>query len=242
MAAVTNAIAGGTADTNNVASYASASFTPVVGDLLIVTAGSSGTVTATATMTASANGITFTQVLRSTKNTSLDSLYVFVANQLVPASPAAMTVTLGLGADAGTGCITSVARVSGMSKTGTTAIRQSAKVDNVLGGTAPATTFGLSCLTGNPTTFSIATGVATGATTPVGWTEQVDTTYATPTNGGGYHSRDSGFTGTTITLGSTGNGACTAIALELDSSATASARRPAPDRRVSQAVHRASTW
>jgi hypothetical protein len=218
VAAVTNAYVP-TADSSNVTSYASPAFTPTVGDLLIGIVPATGTVLASPTLTASANGITFTLVGSATKNTSADTLYVFVANQLAPAAPASMTLTFDCTGDAATGAIVCCALVSGMTQTGLAAIRQNAKIDNVLGGTAPTTTFAASALTGNPTIQAVLTTVATGSTPPTNWTERVDTTYSLPTTGGGYSSRDSGFTGTAITLGSTANGACCAFAVELDTSA-----------------------
>lgn len=218
MAAVTNAYAP-TADTNNVTAYASPSFTPAAGDLLVVLIVASGTQT-NGTVTASANGITFTFVNKSIQNTSTNECLVFVADQLVPASPAAMTVTFNCPADAGTGAVVMCARVSGMSLAGTAAIRQSTKQDNQTGGTTPAPVFPASALTGNPTLVVLGAISTTGTTQPAGWTEQVDTTYATPTIGAGYVSRDSGFTGTTITWGSTAT-AFGDVAIELDASAAA---------------------
>ena len=218
MATVTNLFAGDT-DTLNVTSYVGPSFTPTAGDLLVIFAGASGTVAASPTMTASANGLTFTLLGSATKNTSADTLYAYVANQLVPASPSAMTVTFDCTGDAATGCIISGAGVTGISKISSAAVLQYAEVNNVLGGTAPSTVFTNNCDTNSPTLQAVLTGVGTGSTPPTNWTEQVDVTYATPTTGGGYSSRDSGFASTTITLGSTTNGACCAIALELDASA-----------------------
>jgi hypothetical protein len=239
VAAVLDSAGARLASTSNTTSYASNSFTPTQGDLLYVTCAASDTTVTTPTLTASANGITFTRVIGAVKAVGADSMFTYVANQLVGASPSAMTVTFDCTGDAATGCIIVVALVSGMTKTGSTAIKQSAKVDNVAGGTAPSTVFGASCDTNNPTIFSFMVTVAVGTTPPTNWTERTDLTYATPTQGGGYDSRDSGFTGTTITLGSTANGNCCAIAVELDASATAVARPPILH---STAIQRAANW
>jgi hypothetical protein len=151
MATVTNAIAGGTASTANAATYASAAFTPAQGDLLVVFVQAGDTTTVAATCTASANGITFTRVTdEAVKRSSADRQYAFIADQLVGASPVSMTVTFACTGDNATGAIISVARVAGMSKTGATALRQSAKHDNAAAGTAPAPVFAAACLTGNP--------------------------------------------------------------------------------------------
>lgn len=219
MAAVANRLAGGTANTANATSYVSGSFTPVAGELLVVFVHASGSVDASPTLIVSANGITFAQhATVAIKRTSLDTTWAFVANQLVPGSPAAMTVTFTCTSDAATGAIIAVAGVSGMSQVGLAAVRQAAKVDNVAGGAAPSTTFASACQTGNPILFGQHTSVTTGITPPTGMTSQVSTSYTTPTDGGGYCSRDGGFTGTTITLGSTTNGLCSALSLELDAS------------------------
>jgi hypothetical protein len=220
VATTTNAIAGGTMSTSNAATYASASFTPVAGDLLVVFAGVSATTTA-GTMTASANGITFTRVTNAVRLTSADRLYCFVANQLVPASPAAMTVTMNVTGDNGTGAGIMVARISGMTRAGLAAIRQSAVVSNVAAGVAPSTVFTNSCLTDNPTLMGVFHGTAAPAYTPTtNWTEQVDASYTVPTAGCAYQSRDSGFTGTTITAGTTTIGQNCAISVELETYAS----------------------
>lgn len=217
MATATNLITGGTASTSNVTSYASASHTPPGNQTLLYFVQASGTVAATPTLTASANSLTFTLVTTSTKNSSADTQYVFVADQATPASPSAMTVTFDCTGDAATGAIISGVAYD-ITRVGTNAILQTAKVDNVAGGTAPSTTFSSAAQTGNPTIFAFHVNVTTGSTPPTNWTEQVDTNFSTPAQGGGYATRDSGFTGTTITLGSSTNGACSAIAIELDAS------------------------
>ena len=147
-------------DTANVATYVTDAFTPAAGELLIgffdVT-----TSVAVGTCTASANGITFTKVLSSVRGTSAHTQYCFVANQLVPGSPASMTVTMDVTGDNGTGCVGLVGGVSGMTLTGLAAIKQSTKIDNGAAGAPAVFTFGASCLTGNPTLTMIGTAVGT---------------------------------------------------------------------------------
>lgn len=221
MATIANRITGGTVSTADVTSYASASFTPVAGELLVVVVHANRTVAASPTVTASANSLTFTKLsTTATKNTSLDTSYVFVADQAVPSSPAAMTVTFDCTGDAATGTIICVAGIAGMSKFGSTAVRQAAKVDNVAGGTAPVVTLASACLTTNPTIFTTFGTAVGGFTAPTGWTEQVDAAQATPSSSGGYASRDSGFTGTTVTQGNSNNGNSGAIVVEFDASSS----------------------
>lgn len=77
MASVT--LRSGVASTSNSGAVASASFTPTAGDLLVVFAFHSGKTTAP-TVTASANGITFTQAGTTIlKNSSADSMTCWVS-------------------------------------------------------------------------------------------------------------------------------------------------------------------
>lgn len=218
MATVTNR---GTplADTTNTAAYATASFTPVAGELLVVMVQATGTVASAPTLSASANGLTFVRLPTvARKNTNVDTQWMFVANQLVPASPASMVLNFSCSQDAATGCIIAIAGVAGMSKVGSAAVRQQGSGNNFAGGTAPSATFPFAPLAENALLFAAHTSVQTGRTPPVGWTEQVDVAYATPATGGGYSSRDSGFTGLTVTSTDSTSGPCSALALELDTS------------------------
>lgn len=214
MAACTHAVT--TASTTNATSYASGSFTPAAGDLLIglVRAGATVADPPNATMITSL-GIPFTFIRRQIFRTSLDSLYAFVSNGLVAAS--SQTVTFNCTGDAADGTVIFVCRVSGMTRTGLDAIRQSAGQDNQAAAGTPAPAFGSSALTGNVTMGVVgnSTNPAT-MTTPTNWTEQADSGYATPTSGAEYVTRDSGFTGTTVTWGSTSATAFGSLIIELD--------------------------
>jgi hypothetical protein len=209
-----------TASTANASSYASGAFTPAASDLLVVFVFASDTV--------AAGGMTDSQTLGWDKitsglvRTSLDTMYVFVSRATTAAS--SMTVTFTCTGDAATGAVIEVASVSGMSRVGALAVLQSAKSENQASGGTPAATFGSSALTGNPTLGMVgnATNPAT-LTTPTNWTERADTGYATPTTGMEYVSRDSGFTGTTITWGSTSASAFGVLIIELDTTATPAA-------------------
>lgn len=206
-----------TASTVNATSYASGSFTPASGDLLVVFVVATSTVVLADDTVTDSQSLGFTLIRSSTKNASLDSLYLFVANKLAVAS--AMTVTFNCPSDAAAGATIQVARVSGMLRTGIMAVRQNAVEANLGGAGTPAPTFSKSALTGNPTLGLVgnATNPAT-MTPPSGWTELDDTGYLTPTEGAEYVSRDSGFTGTIITWGSTGGTAFGDIIVELDTS------------------------
>jgi hypothetical protein len=221
MAACTHAVA--TADTGNTPN-ASGAFTPAVGDLLIVFVLASATVENPGALTSSVGGFTFTQAARVAYGGSTHTGYCFVSDALV-SSAISQTVTFDP-VDPANGTVIFVCRVSGISKTGATAIRQSITRPNVGAGTdtTPDVTFGASCLTGNPTlVFICMDNGATSAniTEPTGWAEAADTGYLTPNMGAEYATRDSGFTGTNVAWGSTIALAWGAIGVEIDASATA---------------------
>jgi hypothetical protein len=200
--------------TTNAAIYTTAGFTPALGDLLVVLVVAASTIDDGA-VTASANGIsTFTRVDRAIFNLSNHSAYIFIADQLA-AGTASMTVTFDCTGDDAGGAVVQVAAVSGMTRTGIDAVRQHAKLDNGDGPSTPVFTFSSACLTSNPTLVCLGQISTAGSTPPTNWSEGSDTSFSTPTIGGTYVYRDSGFTGTTITWGDseTANGG---IAIELD--------------------------
>jgi hypothetical protein len=212
-ATVTHRIA--TASTSNTTSYASGSFTPAAGDLLIAFVVASGTV-ATGTMTDS-QSLGFTKITSALKNSSADTVYAFVSNAQATAS--SMTVTFDCTGDSATGAIIFVASVSGVLKAGTSAILQSAIQENQAAGGTPAIAFTNAARVGNPTLGCIGNSTSpAGITPPTNWTEDAagDTGYNTPPTGGEYAFRNSGFTGTTITWGSTSGSAFGGIILEVD--------------------------
>lgn len=219
-----NGILGGTNSTANTTAYTSGTINSAgwaAGDFIVVFVASTGCTDPAPTLVASANGITFTLVGTAVKTSSGDTLYAFVADQLVPSSPLGMNFTFNC--TGATGVIISVAIATGMQRSGLAAVRQFAKVDNVASGVAPSTVFAASALAADPTLIGILTTTAAGSTPPPGWFEEVDATYGGPTTGGGYASRDAGFDGTTITYASTANGDCCAFAMEFDITAPPSA-------------------
>lgn len=212
-AAITHRVA--TASTSNATSYASGSFTPAGGDLLIAFVVASGT-TATGTMTDS-QSLGFTKITSALKATSADSIYAFVSNNTAASS--AMTVTFDCTGDAATGSIIFVASVSAMFRVGLDAIAQSAVQENQAAGGTPAPSFINSVNTNNPTLGCVGNSSNPATVTPPSsWAENAsgDTGYNTPPTGGEYAYRDSGFTGTTITWGGTSATAFGDIILELD--------------------------
>lgn len=181
------------------------------------------TATGSVSGTGAAN-LGFTLVTSALKNTSADIVAVFIANSLC-ASAAASTVTWATGAGNATGACVSVIAVSSMSRAGSAAVKQSAVQANRAAATTPAPVFGASCLTGNPTVGIVGNSTnPAGMTPPTGWTESgspvADIGYNTPASGSEVVSRDSGFTGTTVTWGSASASANGVVVVELDASAT----------------------
>lgn len=214
MAAVTAGVSA--ANTADNAALTTGAFTPAANDLLV----------AFAIVTGQANGGTFTdsqslgwtQVMAALKAASADTLVCAVANALATASNMTVTFTPA-GSPTSTGVAISVLRVSGMSRTARSAVRGSGREQNKAASGTPAPALTKAALTQNPCVGAVAnaTNVA-GMTPPSGWTEQHDVGYNTPATGLETASIGSGFTGTTVTWGSTSGSAFSDIALELDSS------------------------
>lgn len=204
------------ASTTNSANVSSASFTPAANDLLVAIAFFTGN-TAAITISDSQGGATWVEITSALKNASADRIRVFVRSAKVAAS--AMTVTsTRTGTTTGGGLV--VLRVSGMSRNGAAAVRQSARQENQAGGATPAPSFLAACLTANPTIVAVFNGTNPAGITPnASWSERADTGYGTPNTGIEVATRDSGFTGTTITGSNTSASAWCSIALELDTSA-----------------------
>lgn len=208
MATVTHAIA--TANTANVETYTVGPFTPAANDLLVVSISISGT--AVTPVVTTDDGLTFTVIGNGTTTE-----YFAIANQL--ANAVSQTLSIVVTGDAGTGCNASIERVAGMTKTGTTANKQSSHAGGV-SGVPPEDSFDTAVQTGNPTiVFARINATAPLVTPPSGWTEQADISHLTPTTGLEVATRDSGFTGTTVTWGSNAGAAWGANLLELDASA-----------------------
>jgi len=202
--------------TSQSSTYTTTSFTPAAGDLLAVFVGKTGSVN-NGSVTDSLGG-TYTLVRNASKNASADFLQFFIADQL--ASGSALTITYDCTGDGATGCIIFAIRVSGMTRTGAAAISQNAAQSNQSAATTPAPAFSFNCDTNNPTLGFVLNATNPAAmTAPTSWAELIaDVGYGTPTTGGEYVTRDSGFTGTTITWGSTSPSAYGDIIVELDTS------------------------
>lgn len=229
----TVALARAFSDTNsgNLEAIPLTAFTPSVGDLLVIAVGSAGT--AVNGVLSSDQGGSFTRLGNATPRTEL-----YVADQLV-ASAVSHTLTITHTGDATTGVNVMVFRVTGMTRTGAAAVRQWLNADNGTSGTAPSVTLASSCLTGNPTLFIAGAAIAAPMLTePSGWTELMDQGFTTPTVSLHASSRDSGFTGTTITAATTVAATWAALAVELDTSASVGTDESGVGRGVGRGVSR----
>lgn len=218
-------------DTTNASTYTSASFTPTAGTLLIVLCQVTGTADTGSPCTASANGITFTSIGEQQNDT--DRKYAYVANQLVPASPSSMTVTVDVTGDSGTGAAICVLAATGMARVGSAAIRQFSGPDSnhPVGGVVPSVSFAAAPLTTNPIIGFAGNNVnGNSVVQPSGWTEDADIGYSTPATGTEVCHIDSGYTSTTVTWGSNMSIGSVSV-IELDASAQLHA--PHPSRRTS---------
>lgn len=145
--------------------------------------------------------------------------YGFVAEQLSTGS-SLMTLTVDrAGLDSASGAIVHIIRISGMSKAGTAAVRQSG-INFGANGTTPTITFSSAALTTNLMIGSVTEGDTTKTTPPTNFTELSDVVTSGVSGGDmgmATSTRDSGHTSDTITWGATAN-AWRVTALELDTS------------------------
>lgn len=174
--------------------------------------------TAAGSITSTANS--YTRVASLAYNSGVDTLYIFVSNSLYGGlafgNTYADTITFLCTGDAATGCVMSIVRVNNMAKTGSSAVVQIASDTNNVSGT-PAPTFASAVNTNNPTYGVMGNGASPATmTAPTGWTEIRDTGYTSPTSGFENVRRFSGFTGTTVTWGSSSATPYGALVIELD--------------------------
>lgn len=195
------------------------------GDLLVVCAATqSGTGISASSMTDDQSGTWQISSLPNAQFTGGSALaygIVYTRNQIV-ASTATINITINYTDTQDATCLACLA-FTGFTRVGSGAQRQSKVTNNGSAGGTPAPAFTSSALTGN-VTFGVIVNASNpaGMTTPTNWTERGDVGEATPTTGLEVVTRDSGFTGTTVTWGSTSATSFGAIIVELDTSAATS--------------------
>jgi hypothetical protein len=215
MAAVT--FLGGTFNTT--AGSKTFTGTPAVGDLIVIVTAHTGNTADTAPNDDNADGLgTYTEVESRVKNSSADKAKMWIRNALI-GSATSTIFTHAPGTTTGGGIV--VLKVTGMSRSGSSAKLKSGGQDNQAAATpAPSWTGGGSGLSANPKVGAVfnATNPAT-MTRPASFdAERLDGGYATPTTGLEVVSDDSGNTDSTVTWGSASASAFASLILELDAS------------------------
>lgn len=206
-------------DTTDASSYA-ASFTPAVGDLMVLCVGATGTVhpTSAAAVTDTQPGGRWELVTGALRSGSASSAWIFVRTSRV-ASAVAHAVTFTCAGDAATGCEMTCIGVQGMTRFGLRAVRNPAIASNQGAAGTPAITFPAPVLSQNPVVAIVSAAANPPAITPpTSFTERSDIGGATPTRGIEVVTRDSGHTSATVTWGSTSAGAFCVVGVELNAS------------------------
>lgn len=211
MATVTNL--GGLQITTDAATYSVGPFTPAANTLIVVFAMLTGETSTDWTVTDDHAG-TYTKIRRQVKNASADIMEVWIANQR--ASAVATNWTYSHASGNATGSFMQIYSVSGMSRTGSAAVRSQGGQDNQAAAGTPAPALNQAALNGNPTITVIHNATnPPGTTAPSGWAVGAARGYNVPVTGSHSTFRNSGFTGTTITWGSTSVSAFSSVAIEL---------------------------
>lgn len=203
---------------NDSATYSGQSFTPVSGLLLGTVMIADDCVEPIPRFTSAGGTQGGWDLICSTRfRAGADTIYFFMGT--FRAEPTLIAFNVSVSPTVATGCGLDQISVAGMDRLGRAAVRQFAVLPQQAAAGVPAITFDKACLTGNPTITIIAcSSNPPNVSAPVGWTLRRNTGYSPPTVGYEYASRDSGFTGTTITWGGTCATEFGIIGVELDTS------------------------
>lgn len=201
--------------------------TPAVGDLIVIIQANTGNTTNTAPTDNNSGGAgTYTLINSALKATSVDNMNVYVRTALVTS---ATSTIFSAAAGTTTGGGLTVYKVTGMTKTGATAVKQSAVQANQATATVPAPALGSALVSPNPVITAVfnATGTATSTQlhNPLMTAMDAISSWATPTAGFLSAYNSGGSPSNTITWGSQSPSAFCSLAIELDSSGTASTVR-----------------
>lgn len=219
-----------TGSSTNTTVYNASPVTPSANVLLVVCIDMSGSNEPAPVLTSNANGLTFSLLDLQATNPTIDGhKSIWIADQLTPAVPVSMILSLSLTAsgDAGTGCNFFILELSSMTRVGLDAVRTIGGVkqlytgdENIAASSVPSGTLPDVPLTTNPILGFIGnvTGSASAITVPSGFTDLARLSYSTPTKGSYVHTRNSGQTAATITWGSNSSAGGLQI-VEFDASA-----------------------
>ena len=189
------------------------SITPAVNTLLVAFASVSANTQTAPTMTDNQGG-TYTLVGQAYWLSSADNMFAFVRNTLVTTSTATV---ITLDTNTNTAAEIEVVAFAGMTRTGAAAVKQFTSHGNNTAVTVPVLTFSSNVTTTDATIVAVASG-DNNAAPPSGWNERKDASQSSPVTCLETATRNSGFTGTTITYGGTQDTSYAEMALELDNS------------------------
>ena len=200
---------GGTSGTTD----RSATGTPVVGDIWLVICNVTANGNLTPTCSDTGEGGLYARI-GAALFASVNTLSAFV--RCAPfISTASATVTVATGSNSAGNVI--VIPVSGMTRAGAAAIRAFAVQSNQAGATTPAPTLAQAALLTNMVISAVGNNTnPAGVTAPTSFTQQQNVGQPTPNVGLTAASVNSGFTGTTVTWGSTSASTFASIVFELD--------------------------
>lgn len=193
---------------------------PAVGDLILILVQVSGDSTHSTPTDNNSSG-TYTPI---GTQLSVDGRYgqLYIRNSLISSAVSTIFTRETPGSDTGGGL--AVIKVTGMSKVGSAAVRQTKQNSQEGTGASPATgTWTSSKLTTNPIVGCLILSAAASASPTIGYTELLDTVYLTPDVGIEVQKKDSGDTTNTMTwnFNVTTGRFYGAVGVELDASSSA---------------------
>lgn len=216
------AIAGTSGVDNTTAGNHTNTVTPELNSLVVVvvhTSGIAGGTTAVSDNNSDGLG-TYTEVITpQTSGANTDRLSVWVRNALI--GSATSTIFTATQASSNGGGMR-VIRVTGMTKTGSAAVRSSGVQGSQGTGTTPAPVLSLTPDSGNPIITAVRNSTNPAAIAQrTGYTEAVDSGYNTPVSGIEVAYLASGETSDTLTHAGTSPSAFASFGIELDASSAA---------------------
>lgn len=194
--------------------------TPAVGDLIVIIRANTGNTTSHAPTDNNADGNgTYSLATSALKNTSADLMEVWVRNSRI-GSATSTVFTDAAGTTTGGGI--HVYKVTGMTKAGSSAVKQVASQANQAANATPAPTFSGSVTSPNPVitaVFNTTNSTISNPVVPLNFAHGLKTAYGTPATSlqSGY-SEGGLFTGTAVTWTAQSASVWCSVAVELDSS------------------------
>lgn len=192
--------------------------TPAVGDLIVLVCAHTGNTGGTAPTDNNSDGLgTYAPVQSNVKNASADALEVWVRNALIgSASSTVFTHAPGTTSGGGLG----VFKATGMSRTGASAVLQSAGQSNQAASGTPTLSWGATLTSTNAIIAAVFNATSPAGLTPISTTtERFDVGYSSPVAGLEACTRDSLAAVSSTPWGSSSASAFCCSGIELDTSA-----------------------